>query len=407
MRRVLVLLVVGLLVIAACGSGGQKARSEGSQPPATPLNFSVRGPHAVGATRLAIDAQRPVEVFYPADPAQVPAKAAPYRYTPEETWGSLLAALPPGTVKTFTVPDAWFDIPATPGPFPLVVFSHGVGMMRFTYTLHAAHLASWGYVVALPEQPSRDLHARLTGTLTPNSGQGDLLDTVTLLQSESSQSGNVLHGLVTGEQVAAEGHSAGGRDAALAAYDAKVDTWIGLAPGVPIPDSATVGHDLFTEWEYGLDPAAGELDLGAYLRSAQPPNKPSMMVVADRDLIFPLQERRAVYDWLPAPKRFVVLADAGHSDFLNDCQSWQRNNGSRISDVLGFAPDSVERKLLENGCLASYAPVEGVWATWDHLTIAQLNLVFGINPGAATASLDKTYLDATFPGRIAEYDVQQ
>jgi dienelactone hydrolase len=205
------------------------------------------------------------------------------------------------------------------------------------------------------------------------------------------------------DHVAAEGHSMGGRDAALSAHDNTVDAWIGVAPVVPVPDAATGGHDLIAEGEDGFDPAAGDFDLAGYLRSATPPDKPSMLIVADKDVAFPASDRRAVFDWLPAPKRYVLLANTGHSAFENESRGTQEHGGSKVADALGFAADSVERRLLENGCLPGYTPVEKVWAVWDHLVVAQLRWVFDIDRATAAASLLKSYLDATFPGLIAEY----
>ena len=43
-----------------------------------------------------------------------------------------------------------------------------------------------------------------------------------------------------------------------------------------------------------------------------------------------------------------------------------------------------------------------MWGLIDHLTVAQLNEVFEIDPDVATASLDPDYLEATFPGLLRE-----
>jgi dienelactone hydrolase len=348
-----------------------------------------------------------VEVFYPADPDAVPDDAETYRYTPEEVWGDLLAALPPDAVKTQAVEGAWFDVPAAAGPFPVVVFSHGVGMARFSYTQHAAHLASWGFVVASTQHRTRDLQARLSGTQTSASDADTVLAVVDLLETETERDASVLAGIVDAERVAAEGHSAGGRDAALAAYDDAIDTWIGDAPGVPVTDEAAEGRDLFAEWEYGLDPAAGELDLDAFLAATPPPDKPSMLVLADDDVILTAGDRRAVYDWLPAPKRLVILGNTGHYVFVNECRGTQELGYSKIARVLGFAPDSVERRLLEDGCLKEDAPVDDVWGVWNHLVVAHLESVFGVDPEVAAASLDASYLEETFGDLIAEYLVEE
>lgn len=135
-----VVLALLAMILSTCGS------DDTASPPATdeaPVaqDFSGRGPYVVSATRLQLDAERPVEVLYPAADDPVPADARPYEITPEETWGSFLDLLPAGTVRTLEIPEAWFDLaPSTDGDFPLVVISHGFGVERFT---HAASAPTW------------------------------------------------------------------------------------------------------------------------------------------------------------------------------------------------------------------------------------------------------------------------
>ncbi len=59
-------------------------------------------------------------------------------------------------------------------------------------------------------------------------------------------------------------------------------------------------------------------------------------------------------------------------------------------------------ELGENGCLPEDTDPEVVWPLIDHLTVAQLDEVFGDEPAVGTASLDPAFLDATFPDLIAE-----
>ena len=114
--------------LAACGDGGDGTSSTTTRPAASPQDFSARGPYAVGATRLQLDADRPVEVFYPADRETVPPDASGYQYTREDTFGTLAAIVPPDVFPTLEIPDAWLDVPAsTDGEFPMVVVSHGFG----------------------------------------------------------------------------------------------------------------------------------------------------------------------------------------------------------------------------------------------------------------------------------------
>ncbi|MEZ5141906.1 MAG: hypothetical protein R2726_05220 [Acidimicrobiales bacterium] len=250
-----------LLVWLLAGCGGTK--EEATTPPTTaasaaPQDFSGPGPYAAGVTRLATSSGQPVNVFYPADRAAIPASAAAFVYHPEDTLGPIASVLPPGIASDVTVPDAWVDVPAsTSGRFPLVVSSHGRGGTRFSQSSHFAHLASWGFVVAAVEHPSRDLQARL-----------------------------------------------------------------------------------------------GRKDVGT------------------SDVV--------------AVNEAIALLDT--------------QNGST-----GLSRTGPDIQLAEDGCLPPDTPAEQIQAVWNHLDTAQLRWAFGIDPTVAEASLQRPYLDATFPGTIAEY----
>src|SRR5690606_9512616 len=128
-------------------------------------------------------------------------------------------------------------------------------------SIHFAHLASWGFVVAAVEHPQRNLQARLGGKDVGTSDVAALQAVVALLDTQNGTAGGRLQGRIATDQVAVEGHSAGGRDAGLAAYDPKVGAWISLSAAPPVPDDATGGHDVVAEGNDGFDPAAGEFDL--------------------------------------------------------------------------------------------------------------------------------------------------
>lgn len=44
-------------------------------------------------------------------------------------------------------------LPDGAGPFPVIVFTHGFGLSPSLYESYGVHLASWGYVVVMPELP--------------------------------------------------------------------------------------------------------------------------------------------------------------------------------------------------------------------------------------------------------------
>ncbi len=342
-----------------------------------------------------------MEVFYPVDREAVSVDAVAYAYTPEEVWGPLVGLFPPEELSPTTVSDAWVDAPASPsGPFPVVVFSHGWGSERFFYSFHNAHLASWGYVVAAPEHVSRDLLNRLTAPdqLPPND-VATIVATLDLLRAENIRAGSALEGRATLDDVAVEGHSSGGRDAALAAYLPEVDTWISLAGVPPVPDDAAGPF---------LSLLRADFDLDAYLVATAPPQKPSMVLVAENDIGVPPSFGRTVFDWLIGPKRFIELADTGHVVFYDSCAAIQDQGGLQsTADALGLDRTSPEIQLAENGCLPGDALADDVAALWNHLTVAQLNWVFDIDRDVASASLEAIYLDSTFPTLVGDYLTEQ
>ena len=404
-RRVVIAAAAAMtLAIAACGGASTSTTpSDTNESGAAPQNYSGRGPYAVGVTRRALASGAPVEVFYPVDRSAIPAGATGYAYTADEVWGPLAGLFPPELSTPTKVPDAWVNAPASAsGPFPVVVFSHGWGSERFFYSFHNAQLASWGYVVAAPEHTSRDLLSRLSGTQTkvPPSDLATITGTLDLLRAENTTSSVELTGRIATDQVAVEGHSARGRDATLAAGLPEVDTWISLAGLPPILDEALVPGDTIA-----LQPG---FDLDAYLGAIPPPDKPSMLLVAENDTGVPPTLDRSVYDWLRPPKRFVEIADTGHIMFYDSCATQQAQGGLQATaDALGLDRSAPQIQLAENGCLPGDAPAAEVAAVWNHLTVSQLNWVFDIDGSVAASSLEPAYLEATFPGRIQEYLVDQ
>jgi fermentation-respiration switch protein FrsA (DUF1100 family) len=150
-------------------------------------------------------------------------------------------------------------------------------------------------------------------------------------------------------------------------------------------------------------------DQAAYFAATAPPEKPSMLIVASDDIVIPPTTARPVYEWLPAPKRFVVLADTGHVVFEDACAGIQQQPDlmQTAADALGLDRASPEMRLAEDGCLPENAPAGDVAAVWNHLAVAQLNRVFDIDGEVAAASLQADYLSTTFPDRIAEYLVEE
>jgi pimeloyl-ACP methyl ester carboxylesterase len=382
-----------LVATSACsGDNDEMSAPDTTSAPPEAVDFSVRGPFAVGVTEL--DGDPPVLVFYPSDRDAVPSEAKEFTYTSEQ--------MAPGAIDAFpfawdaAVDDSWFDVPASSdGPFPLVVFSHGWGANRFTYARHNSHVASWGFVVAAPQHASRDFNAFVADRSGFPVDVDTLATAIDLLREENARADGVLEGRIDTQRTAVEGHSAGGRDAALMASDVVIDTWISLSGTPPVPDDAQVEGSRFE-----LVPA---FDLGAYLATNKPPAKPSLLLAAENDVAVEPHFTEAVYAALGAPKRLVVLAGTGHVVFFDGCADFQQGRVPGLVSALGLDPASPEVEQAENGCRPDDAPVEKVWAATNHLVVAHLRWALGVDADVAASSLSQTFVADTFTGVVAEH----
>jgi dienelactone hydrolase len=413
-RRCSVLLsALLLLVVAACSDGGDDGDSGGGatddgateEVEAEPADFSGRGPYAVGEIDLALDADHQVAVFYPVE--DVPDETTPYTYSGDSIFGPQIANLLPGALSDeITIPDTFVEVPPSDdGPFPVVLHSHGFsGNLRFG-NRHNADVASWGYVVAAVDHPERGVVSILESFVSGDDGgerpdeyldSDQLLAALDLLRAAADpEDTGLLAGVADTERVAAEGHSAGGSASGTAAYDDRVDLWLGQAPGAPLqPD---------TDLSSFVDDGGEGLDTAALLAATDPPPVPSMIIAAEGDDVVTLDRVQQTYDWLDSPKRLAVIADSGHAVFVDPCLPIREEGGlSSFVEDLGLDPADVPIVALgEDGCLPEDTDPQEIWPLINQLTVAQLEEVFGDEPAVGTASLDRDYLDDAFPGLLA------
>jgi predicted dienelactone hydrolase len=419
-RTVLFLVAMALVVVGACTSddgGGDDAASTTETTAASgaePENFSGRGPYSVGEVDLQIDADHVVVVFYPVESDAVPADAAAYSYSGEDVLDPTISAILPGSLSgEVAPPDTWVGLPASDdGPFPTVLHSHGFsGNPRFG-NQHNATVASWGYVVAAVDHPERGLKAILDSFVagdTENAERPDeyldsdqLIEALDLLAETDESPDSPLAGAIDTDKVAAEGHSAGGSASGTAAYDDRIDLWIGQAPGTPLEPGADL--ESFTTEVDEDGETRTQFDTQARFESTTPPAVPSLIIAAEGDTVIELDRVEEIYAWLDTPKRLAVIADSGHAVFVDPCVPIREEGGlGTFVEGLGLDPADVPLvELGENGCLPADTDPEQVWGLIDHLTVAQLNEVFDIDPEVAAASLEPDYLDATFPGLLRE-----
>ncbi|CAN0476672.1 unnamed protein product, partial [Phaeothamnion confervicola] len=214
--------------------------------------------------------------------------------------------------------------------FPVLLFSHGAVGYRLQSTFLTAHLASWGYVVAAPDHPSRDLFNVLGGTAT-----GDRASSVTELLGalDLALADPVVGSHVDATRVAAIGHSAGGGTVVRVAADPRVAGYVSMASGA----------------------------LGETINEALP-DVPSFFLSGALDAVAPLATvTQPAFDAAPTPTLLWVLDSVGHNGFDDLCTYGGGTGIIGVADAsgLGAVLDANPnlRKLGEDGCLAPAVPV--------------------------------------------------
>lgn len=179
-------------------------------PPNTLGPAAEFGPFPVGVRTLLLedaarmnvagDAPRPVvtEVYYPSTDAAVAGLS-----------GDVASVIGIPIVETPT----FRDVAAAPGLFPIVLFSHGNGGIRFQSLYFAAHLASHGYVVVSPDHHGNSIPDAIAGVSDPDVVMNRPLDMSFLidqLEGFQVEGGHFLEGALDLDAIGASGHSFGG-----------------------------------------------------------------------------------------------------------------------------------------------------------------------------------------------------
>jgi len=178
------------------------------------------------------------------------------------------------------------------GPWPLVVFSHGVGGTGPAYVNSLRVLASAGYVVVAPDYPLAKGGAPGGSTIADVPAQ--LKDVSFLIDEtlDADKGAGYLHDLVDDDHIGLAGHSLGAITSLGAGYTAccaerRVDAvaeWAGLF--FPIGQKPT------------LAPAAA--------------HRPLLMIHGDKDGTVPYAVTPGVYDTVGTPKLLITLPGEGH-----------------------------------------------------------------------------------------------
>ncbi|WP_426574296.1 alpha/beta hydrolase family protein [Aquihabitans sp. McL0605] len=382
------LVLAGLL--AACSSGDSDTSTTGAKGTTTTATAAAdaanrayveEGPNPVGTYTIALDDGRRVVIWYPA--------AAGAADLPKETFdiASLLSPALQAKISADLRPQYEINAhpgadPATDGPYPVVVFSHGYAGFPEQSADLVTHLASWGFVVIAPDHVERSLDG-LLGTaaqgVTPRKDPEVLSASLDAAIADAKSSSSPLNGLLDLDEVAVAGHSAGAGAAYLAASsDKRFKAFISYSVGTG----------------QGADGKAVERPV---------PTIPGMVMLGTKDGIIPPAASKTVYEGMNPPKYLVQIADAGHLVFSDICLIG-RDKGGLVALVKAAGLDLGEQllRLANDGCQKDHLDPAKAFPAIDQFSVAFLRSALGIDPepvglNQATADTFKT-ADVTITG---------
>ncbi len=308
-----------------------------AQRPDAPT-YAQRGPYAVGTREFTIaDDTRPlkVTVWYPALNPDNAEPSVVYNEGIVIATGSALRDAPPD---------------AGSAPYPLIVFSHGSGGIRFQSAFYTEHLASHGFVVIAPDHPGNTVldaffsrgvseEAIITNfALRPL----DVLRVIDYAETLNAADG-ALTGLIDLSTIGVSGHSFGGYTAlSVGGAQLNLDN---IAAECAADATSNYGCAIYENreriaqlrgldaapeglWDPTTDPRIQSIVLLAPssgpvfgAEGVAPVQAPTMILVGSQDAAtVPERDAYPVYEWLTAEeKALVVFENAGHYIFVIEC----------------------------------------------------------------------------------------
>ena len=276
MRRPLaapVALLVVLLVAACARSGRPGAGTPAPSAPASPA-AGVR--MAVGLRTLTF-----TDTSRVTDPTPGQAGGEIRGRTLVTTVWYPAAGDPGAPVRTDAAP--------AHGPFPIVLFSHGLLGVPADYQALATRWAGAGFVVVAPAYPLTSRGSSHIQALDVPNQPADASFVLTSLVQLAARAGDRFHGLLDAQHVAAAGHSAG------------AITTVGLFTAC-CRDARLLGGIVLAGNSLGFS--------GGYSGRAVP----LLFEHGDKDPIVPYGLGRLTWDAVPWQKAFVTLEGQGHID---------------------------------------------------------------------------------------------
>jgi dienelactone hydrolase len=263
-------LLVPLLLLPACARTTGVAG--GAPPSAVPATPGSRAPSTASATATYRVGRRQVE-FTDQSRVTDPNPGQPGNKTQGRTL--------PTTI--------WYPAAPARGPFPVILFSHGLLGLPADYQAIATRWASAGFVVVAPTYPLTSRASPHVQPLDVPNQPADASFVLTSVLRLAERPSDPLHGMLDSSRIAAAGHSAGAITTVglftTCCRDARILAGIVLA-----------GNSLGFTNHFAGRPV------------------PMLFEHGDNDPLVPYWTGRLLWDGLPWPKAFITLQGQGHID---------------------------------------------------------------------------------------------
>jgi hypothetical protein len=331
--------------------------SPNDAPRSAEAAYTDLGPHAVGVTTLQLS-DRSVEVWYPADEAQIGDTPAESYFIRDFIPPSFDALIPPEVDPPYAT-IAHRDVPADPseGPYPLVLFSHGFASYRLQSTELTTHLASWGFVVISPDYLERGLSSVLGEP--PAAGRPDTTiadEAIQAVRAENDAPSSRLSGIVDPTSVYPVGHSAGGGTSLRLLSRADVPSAIPLSAGVSL------------------------LSIVQGTAPALPADKAVMWLSGIQDGVASIDGVRTGYDYTAGPKKLIELSGAGHNNAFTDICEIGGGGVIALAVATGLPIPDFLLQLGNDGCPSPpFVDSPVLWPQVAHLVTAELRFRSGLD----------------------------
>jgi predicted dienelactone hydrolase len=339
-----------------------------TEPPATdaPMEFTPieAGPYQVGVTTITIN------------------DAARNRPLTVDVWFPLTEGVTGDAHQYTLLPGVYYESPdaisadaasiATDGPFPLVVYSHGSGGLRYIHSSYTEAIASYGYVVVAPDHTGNTAVDRLANAetefeVTAFNRPNDVKAVIDAMLDPARPETAGFVASVDPERIAVTGHSFGGfttyamvsgytNSLGTFAADPRVDAIIPMAPATGNGDGR-----LLTD-----------ADLAAI-------TVPALVMVGTNDQTTPVDPNvtRAWELTASSPHIRVEFVDGQHQTFTDLCD--YQEFLPTLADVPQVVIDTIT-SFGEEGCLPGDMPIDRAKELTNTFAVQFLESVFRAGP---------------------------